>query len=390
MPQAPKKSTLPEHSNTVRLVGGELERIQNDLDVTQAKAPNHKRQHVRWPFRRGAILIDVLKGGHVASSLHYASRNLSCGGISILHSAYMHPGSECIVHLPRIDGEVVELRAKVTRCRHFRGHVHEIGLLFGEMIDISRFVDMDPYKSRFALETVDPEKLIGSLLQVEESPTDRRLVRHYLRDTQINVTAVETAAAAMERCKEGFDVLLIDQMLPDAAGSELCMKLREADVHAPIILTSAETSGLVQDAARTSRATAFIAKPFTERLLMRALADLLLQPATGAESHGSLYTTLSSEDPAFGMTSEYVEELHEAGKRLEKALESNDPVLLRKTCLQLKSGSTPMGFDSIGAAASEALRGLNATMSVPETMPLVRAVISLCMRARTSDGRRAA
>lgn len=382
--------TAPPAANTIRLAGKDLERVLDDIDTQPPDGAGYKRTFVRWPFRHGGVRIEVLEGSRICSSLRYACRNISGGGMSVMHSAYVHPGTCCVAHLPKRDGDTLAVTGKVHRCRHFRGHIHEVGIRFDRTIDVGNFVDLDPFKSRFSLEHVDAAQLTGSVLHCDGAELDRKIFRHLLRDTQMNVVGVESAAEAMSRIKEGFDVVVIDMTLADGAGADLASNMRDEGFQQPIIITSADASPEQRASAKVNRASAFLSKPLDGPILFRALADLLLTRRHSLDGSGPIHCSLKSDDPARAMVPELVNQLQSVAKLLCAALDAGNIDELRNLCQRVKGSAPPLGFESVGNVADGALRSLLASMSVAESGPQVRALIAACARVKDDDARKAA
>jgi len=113
---------------------------------------------------------------------------------------------------------------------------------------------------------------------------------------------VEAAADGREGLRKalggGYDLLLLDVMLPGVDGFEICNRVRAADPEQPIVMLTAKTSD--EDIVRglTLGADDYVAKPFSTHELMAriravlrrrapesldavvVLADLRLDPAT--------------------------------------------------------------------------------------------------------------
>jgi hypothetical protein len=89
--------------------------------------------------KRAAIRVQHMDGR--ASSHVIRTRNISCGGVAILHNVYLHPKTLCHVVLMTRHNEGVGLAASVAWCRHLEGLGHEIGLRFEKPIDVTEFVD---------------------------------------------------------------------------------------------------------------------------------------------------------------------------------------------------------------------------------------------------------
>lgn len=119
--------------------------------------------------------------------------------------------------------------------------------------------------------------------------------------------AVELAALA------DFDVVLLDVMLPDMDGFEVCRRLRDRQVWAPVLMLTARTA--VQDRVQGLDAGAddYLAKPFSyEELLARiralarrgpverpavlAVGDLRLDPAARRVWRGGREIVLSAKE----------------------------------------------------------------------------------------------
>ncbi len=65
------------------------------------------------------------------------------------------------------------------------------------------------------------------ILLVDENPETRKRLRHYLRDAGYTFFETENGEAALEEVKKNLpDVVLLNEMMPDMSGSEVCQRLR--------------------------------------------------------------------------------------------------------------------------------------------------------------------
>ena len=106
------------------------------------------------------------------------------------------------------------------------------------------------------------------ILVVEDSPPTRDLVRRSLEDAGHTAEVASRVSTGFRLATSGaFDVLIVDVMLPDGSGLELCRELRDAGVTTPILFLTAK--GEVQDriAGLDAGGDDYLRKPF-------ALAEL--------------------------------------------------------------------------------------------------------------------
>jgi two-component system, OmpR family, copper resistance phosphate regulon response regulator CusR len=101
------------------------------------------------------------------------------------------------------------------------------------------------------------------------------------------VKSAEDGAAARELLQhEDFDLLILDVMLPDINGIELCRQIREANMRTPILMLTA--LGNVENKVSGLKAGAddYLVKPFHfSELLARIEALLRRQNVKEAENH---------------------------------------------------------------------------------------------------------
>ena len=76
------------------------------------------------------------------------------------------------------------------------------------------------------------------VLLVEDDPVIRDTTRYFLQSQQnFEVVCAETGGDALSHARERFDVILMDILLPDTNGVDLCQRLRSWH-HCPILFTS--------------------------------------------------------------------------------------------------------------------------------------------------------
>ena len=65
------------------------------------------------------------------------------------------------------------------------------------------------------------------VLMVEDDPVIRDTTRYFLQSQQnFEVVCAETGGDALSHAREKFDVILMDILLPDTNGVDLCQRLR--------------------------------------------------------------------------------------------------------------------------------------------------------------------
>lgn len=375
-------SAIP--ANTLRLGEADLGRLRSDIEAPEG-ASDFKRGHLRWPFPANAVKMEVQHPGGQATTLAYACRNLSCGGMSLLHSAYVHIGTPCVVMLPRPDGTVATVRGKIVRCRHVKGTVHEIGVSFRTAIAIGEFIRLDPYEGRFSLEKVNAECLTGTLLHVEDSEMDRRLVRSFLKETNLSVVTADDGEGALKRVKEGFDLILCDINLGAISGVQFCEEVRRLGIETPVIMVSADVNAQTRKLIKAARASAFLAKPFNRDTLLRAAGEFLLADGKGSSGTGPLNTTLPVDDPSYEFVPEFVDGIHALAGKMNQVIAANDVEEVRRMCMSVISGAGVLGFKPVAGAAQRALAAVSAAQSVAKCADEVRTFCFECLRARKPD-----
>lgn len=376
-----KAPQAPVPKNTLRLDGSDLNRLLTDMDAsTPGKHP--QRAFIRWAFHKAALRVEMRQPSGTISDLHYACRNVSGTGLCLLHNSYVHEGTTCTVHMPTLAGGTSPIPGKIVRCRHVRGLVHELGVKFTKPINIRDFVTLDATKGAFTLEAVDPAKLTGVVLHIDDSAMTRRLARHHLRDTSLQVVNAETAEEGLKRAAEGFDIILCDHDLDGCPGADMIDKLRAANITTPVLMLCADMRAALQNDRRDSRPQSYLQLPLSQDQLLRALAEFLLSEGSSGEAGGSIYSTLSQDHPTYSFASEYVEDLKRQADELNKALIGEEADVVRRMCNEIRAIAPELGFACLAEAAAAATTALDASMSVADSSRQIRTVVSMCLRAR--------
>jgi excisionase family DNA binding protein len=108
----------------------------------------------------------------------------------------------------------------------------------------------------------EPIKEGHRILVTEDAPDTLGFLVTYLKGWGYEVTTASKGMEAWGYVQSGtpFDLYILDYMLPDIAGTDLCRRIRERDPLTPVIFFSAVSTAEVKDAALEAGAQDFILK----------------------------------------------------------------------------------------------------------------------------------
>ena len=113
------------------------------------------------------------------------------------------------------------------------------------------------------------------ILVVEDDPRLAEMLSEYLGGAGFRVTGAPTGSAAMQRLSDSaYDAIVLDLMLPDMDGLELCRKLRtQSDV--PVLMLTARGDATDRIVGLELGADDYLPKPFQPRELLARLRAIL-------------------------------------------------------------------------------------------------------------------
>jgi DNA-binding response OmpR family regulator len=126
--------------------------------------------------------------------------------------------------------------------------------------------------------------MTGRILIIDDDPRLAELVSDYLGEAGFRASVSTTAGQGVERLKrEAFDALVLDLMLPDADGLDVCRRIRQtSDV--PILMLTARGDAMDRVVGLELGADDYLAKPFEPRELLARLRAVLRRPPLASEA----------------------------------------------------------------------------------------------------------
>ncbi len=132
------------------------------------------------------------------------------------------------------------------------------------------------------------------ILLVEDDPGLRMTLADRLRKEQYVVETASTGGDAYRRgLEESFDLFLLDLMLPEKSGLDVCRDLRQQGISAPVLILTARDQTVDKVLGLKLGADDYLTKPFEmlellariEALLRRAYSE---QPRSGLHRFGEI------------------------------------------------------------------------------------------------------
>jgi len=125
---------------------------------------------------------------------------------------------------------------------------------------------------------------MAKVLVVEDEPEIAFGLEAALRFEGYEVEVVDNGTIAVRRGTEnGFDIILLDVMLPGQSGFEVCRELRRSGVETPIIFLTARAIETDRVTGLELGANDYVTKPFSTRELVARMRGLLRVVDRGRE-----------------------------------------------------------------------------------------------------------
>jgi two-component system, OmpR family, phosphate regulon response regulator OmpR len=131
--------------------------------------------------------------------------------------------------------------------------------------------------------------MVERILLVEDDPRLAEMLLEYLGQAGFGVTVASLGATALERLNEAqYDAVILDLMLPDMDGLEVCRRLR-AQGDTPVLMLTARGDAVDRIVGLELGADDYLPKPFEPRELLARLRAIVRRRARGAANEKALH-----------------------------------------------------------------------------------------------------
>jgi len=114
------------------------------------------------------------------------------------------------------------------------------------------------------------------ILVIEDDPDINKLVSMNLKDMNYEVDSCDQGGRGYQMALKGaYDLILLDVMLPEMDGLEICRRLRAADKNTPILMLTAKDSEADRVVGLEMGADDYLTKPFSVRELQARVKAML-------------------------------------------------------------------------------------------------------------------
>ncbi len=361
--------------DSTRLSEAQRRALLSRLEDGGQPVDDNRREARRWRLE-GDIDLVVRHPGGTTAAHRTPGRNLSAGGVSLLHGGFLHVGCDCTVTLRDCVGRPREIAGVIASCRLVEGRVHEVGVRFNEKIDPARFVETSSDGGGGAAAW---DALTGDVLFVEPGEADAELLSLGLAETSIQIRRVETTDAALARLSERvFDAMIIEPLAaPDPlAALDQILAVMPAS---RLLVTTAETEASTLQAIRGRGVRRLLTKPLDSEALQTQIRELITA-AGGIVAPEDLGSPRVDDEQLQDIIGEFRSACGVWAERLVARADESDLTSVRQICIKIKAASSELEFMGVAGAAFRTLSALEGGASPAEADAPRRRLALLCRR----------
>ena len=117
------------------------------------------------------------------------------------------------------------------------------------------------------------------ILIIEDDPAILSGLEETLKEEHFDVSTVMSGQMGYEKAKEGkYDLIILDLLLPEKNGIDICKDLRKDGVSTPILMLTAKKEEIDKVIGLEIGADDYVTKPFSIRELVARVKALLRRP----------------------------------------------------------------------------------------------------------------
>jgi DNA-binding response OmpR family regulator len=185
---------------------------------------------------------------------------------------------------------------------------------------------------------------------------------------------------------ESPDLIFVDYHLPGMNGLDFVVASKARGYSGPLIVLTGDTSPDLRERALGVGAAELLHKPCSKDLLHQAAAEYLIAGASQQNrGHGPLIASAKEVGLTLELLQMYVDDLKNFSASIQKCIADADLEKLRALAVQIRSSAKGHGYGSVGQAATDLLRTLDATGCVEESANAARRLDEFCRRAKATD-----
>lgn len=218
------------------------------------------------------------------------------------------------------------------------------------------------------------DKFFGSVLVVEDSESNRRLIRLLLEKLGLNVTIAEDGRQAVNKAlSQAFDLVLMDMQMPNMDGYEATRTLHQQGIKTPIVALTAYTMTGDDKKCISAGCNDYLAKPLDRRKLVKTLRKYLPSesesaagpnpPQQGPEKHPeppndadiidwtAVTNICSDEDVIKSVADAILQDGPDCIEHIDSALQSQNHAHVRLYAHRLKGAALTIGAGHLADTA---------------------------------------
>lgn len=144
------------------------------------------------------------------------------------------------------------------------------------------------------------------ILIIEDDPATLTGIEETLKEEHFDVATVMSGQMGYDKAKEGkYDLIILDIMLPEKNGIEICKDLRKNNVNTPILMLTGKKEEIDKVIGLEIGADDYVTKPFSIRELVARVKALLrrpqeIQPEVEEYSFGDVYLNFKKQEAKKG------------------------------------------------------------------------------------------